>query len=78
MLIIAQLPGVNATPYYLPTVVSQSIRLGKKTARLPKAVNLIRYVSLSYLGMRLIDNGGRRAMLIGTSGAASAIFCLCL
>ncbi|KAL2840919.1 hypothetical protein BJX68DRAFT_271384 [Aspergillus pseudodeflectus] len=76
--IIAQLPGVNATPYYIPTVVSQSVGLGKKPARLLAAANFVHYISLSYLGMRLIDNWGRRAMLIRRSGSCVCYFLLML
>ncbi|KAL3439989.1 hypothetical protein BJX65DRAFT_300766 [Aspergillus insuetus] len=77
--IIVQLSGVNATSYYLPTVLSQSVGLGEKLSRLLTAVNSVHYIFFSYLGMMLIDKWGRRgAMLIGTSGCSVCYFLLML
>lgn len=77
--IIVQLSGVNATSYYLPTVLSQSVGLGEKLSRLLTAVNSVHYIFFSYLGMMLIDKWGRRgAMLIGSSGCSVCYFLLML
>ncbi|KAJ5618227.1 hypothetical protein N7528_006870 [Penicillium herquei] len=64
--VIVQLSGVNATSYYLPTVLVSSVGLKEKLARLLTAANSVQYVFFSYLGMMLIDTWGRRgAMLCG-------------
>lgn len=69
--IIVQLSGVNATSYYLPTVLTASVGLPERLARLLTAVNGIHYTFFSYLGMMLIDKWGRRgAMLFGTIGCS--------
>ncbi|KAH7215292.1 general substrate transporter, partial [Fusarium oxysporum] len=67
--LIVQLSGINATSYYLPTVLIESVGLEEKLARLLTAVNSVHYIFFSYLGMMLIDKWGRRgAMIYGTSG----------
>lgn len=64
--IIVQLSGVNATSYYLPIVLEQSLGMEEKKARLLTAANGIHYTFFSFLGMMLIDKWGRRgAMLFG-------------
>lgn len=64
--VIVQLSGINATSYYLPTVLTSSVGLKEKLARLLTACNSIHYIFFSYLGMMLIDKWGRRgAMLVG-------------
>lgn len=69
--IIVQLSGVNATSYYLPTVLTASVGLPDELSRLLTAVNGIHYTFFSFLGMMLIDKWGRRgAMLFGTTGCA--------
>ncbi|KAL4925865.1 uncharacterized protein BDV17DRAFT_294130 [Aspergillus undulatus] len=66
--IIVRLSGVNATSYYLLTVLTSSVGLGEKLSRLLTACNSVHYISFSYLDMMLIDKWGRRgAMLIGSS-----------
>ncbi|KAL5338801.1 hypothetical protein BJX70DRAFT_398360 [Aspergillus crustosus] len=60
--VIVQLSGVNATSYYLPTVLQESVGLAEKLARLLTAVNSIHYIFFSYLGMMLIDKWGRRVI----------------
>ncbi|KAJ5280289.1 hypothetical protein N7478_005661 [Penicillium angulare] len=77
--IIVQLSGINATSYYLPTVLVNSVGLKEKLARLLTAVNSIHYIFFSYLGMMLIDKWGRRgAMLVGSSGSFVCYFVLML
>ncbi|RAK97956.1 general substrate transporter [Aspergillus ibericus CBS 121593] len=77
--IIVQLSGVNATSYYLPTVLTASVGLPDKLARLLTAVNGIHYTFFSYLGMMLIDKWGRRgAMLFGTIGCACCYLALAI
>ncbi|KAF0324479.1 hypothetical protein GQ607_008183 [Colletotrichum asianum] len=67
--LIVQLSGINATSYYLPTVLIESVGLEEKLARLLTAANSVHYIFFSYLGMMLIDKWGRRgAMIYGTSG----------
>ncbi|WKT49572.1 Sugar/inositol transporter [Fusarium oxysporum f. sp. vasinfectum] len=67
--LIVQLSGINATSYYLPTVLIESVGLEEKLARLLTAVNSVHYIFFSYLGMMLIDKWGRRgAMIYGTTG----------
>ncbi|KAF3761833.1 general substrate transporter [Cryphonectria parasitica EP155] len=76
---IVQLSGINATSYYLPTVLTQSVGLKEKLARLLTAVNSVHYIFFSWLGMMLIDKWGRRgAMLFGTSGCAVCYLVLML
>ncbi|KAJ3529527.1 hypothetical protein NM208_g9719 [Fusarium decemcellulare] len=53
--LIVQLSGINATSYYLPTVLIESVGLEEKLARLLTAVNPVHYIFFSYLGMMLID-----------------------
>lgn len=66
--IIVQLSGINATSYYLPTVLQSSVNLSEVMSRLLTAVNGIPYTVASFVGMMLIDRWGRRgAMLIGRS-----------
>ncbi|KAF4906631.1 Sugar transporter STL1 [Colletotrichum viniferum] len=66
--LIVQLSGINATSYYLPTVLIESVGLEEKLARLLTAANSVHYIFFSYLGMMLIDRWGRRgAMIYGTS-----------
>ncbi|CAG7934091.1 unnamed protein product [Penicillium olsonii] len=77
--VIVQLSGINATSYYLPTVLTSSVGFKEKMARLLTAVNSIHYIFFSYLGMMLIDKWGRRgAMLIGSSGCFVCYFVLML
>lgn len=75
--IIVQLSGINATSYYLPTVLQSSVNLSDKLSRLLTAANGIPYTIASFVGMLLIDKWGRRgAMLIGTTGCAFAYLIL--
>ncbi|OJJ42115.1 hypothetical protein ASPZODRAFT_20761 [Penicilliopsis zonata CBS 506.65] len=77
--IIVQLSGVNATSYYLPTVLTASVGLPDRLARLLTAANGIHYTFFSFLGMMLIDKWGRRgAMLFGTTGCACCYLALTL
>ncbi|KAJ4263421.1 hypothetical protein NW762_006240 [Fusarium torreyae] len=62
--LIVQLSGINATSYYLPTVLIESVGLEEKLARLLTAVNSVHYIFFSYLGMMLIDKWGRRGAMI--------------
>lgn len=66
--IIVQLSGINATSYYLPTVLQSPVNLTEVMSRLLTAVNGIPYTIARFVGMMLIDRWGRRgAMLIGKS-----------
>ncbi|XHG06838.1 hypothetical protein AWENTII_010015 [Aspergillus wentii] len=77
--VIVQLSGINATSYYLPTVLTASVGLPEKRARLLTAVNGIPYTIFSFLGMMMIDRWGRRgAMLFGSSGSACCYLVLAL
>lgn len=64
--IIVQLSGVNATSYYLPIVLKQSLGYSATKARFLTALNGIPYTFFSFLGVLMIDKWGRRgAMLFG-------------
>ncbi|KAF7555927.1 hypothetical protein G7Z17_g1846 [Cylindrodendrum hubeiense] len=70
--IIVQLSGVNATSYYLPIVLKNSLHFSPTRARLLTALNGISYTFFSFAGMLMIDRWGRRgAMLFGTCGSAA-------
>jgi hypothetical protein len=64
--IIIQLSGVNATSYYLPIVLKESLGYSAIKARFSTTLNGISYTFFSFLGMLMIDRWGRRgAMLFG-------------
>ncbi|KAH8655359.1 general substrate transporter [Xylariales sp. PMI_506] len=75
--IIVQLSGVNATSYYLPIVLKESLGYSATKARLLTAINGIPYTFFSFAGMLMIDRWGRRgAMLFGTCGSAACYLVL--
>lgn len=68
-----QLSGINVTSYYLPTVLTTSVGLPSKLARLLAAVNSVSYLLFSFIGIPNVEKWGRRRLMI--FGAAGQSFC---
>ncbi|KAI1843932.1 hypothetical protein JX266_009988 [Neoarthrinium moseri] len=76
-----QFSGVNALGYYLPTLLQQSVGLDQQTSRLMTAVNGTIYLGAAFCCLLLIDNFGRRKMMLygsTTMGSCYLIAALCL
>ncbi|KAF5365805.1 hypothetical protein D9757_012667 [Collybiopsis confluens] len=66
-----QLVGINVTSYYLPLVLQTSVGLSNTTSRLLAACNSVSYLIFGFVGLYLIDIGGRRTlMMAGATGQA--------
>lgn len=66
-----QLSGINVTSYYLPLVLQNSVGLSNRLSRLLAACNAISYLVFSFAGLHLIEQAGRRKLLMwGAAGQA--------
>jgi hypothetical protein len=68
-----QLAGINVTSYYLPTVLTQSVGLSNKMARLLAACNSVSYLLFSTIAIPNVERWGRRWLMMG--GAAGQSVC---
>jgi MFS family permease len=68
-----EMPGINVTSYYLPTVLIQSVGFTNRMARLIAAVNSVSYLLFSTIGIPQVERWGRRKMLM--FAAAGQSFC---
>lgn len=62
-----QFGGINVTSYYLPTVLEQSVHLDASMARLIAAVNSVSYLIFGTLGIPVVENMGRRFLMLFSS-----------
>lgn len=64
-----QFGGINIMSYYMPTVLTKSVGLEEKMARLLSACNAVSYLVFSGIAVLLIERMGRRGlMLLSTFG----------
>ncbi|KAJ5815829.1 Major facilitator superfamily domain general substrate transporter [Penicillium robsamsonii] len=64
-----QFGGINIMSYYMPTVLTKSVGLPEKMARLLSACNAVSYLIFSGVAVLLIERMGRRGlMLLSTLG----------
>jgi hypothetical protein len=64
-----QFGGINIMSYYMPTVLTKSVGLEEKMARLLSACNAVSYLIFSGMAVLLIERMGRRGlMLLSTFG----------
>ncbi len=68
-----QLSGINVTSYYLPTVLTDSVGLPSKLARLLAACNSVSYLIFSFIAVPNVERWGRRRLMI--FGAIGQSFC---
>ncbi|PKS09830.1 hypothetical protein jhhlp_004453 [Lomentospora prolificans] len=76
-----QFSGVNALGYYLPTLLQQSVGYDEQMSRLLTGVNGTIYLFAAFCCLLLIDNFGRRKMMLygsATMGSCYLIASLCL
>lgn len=59
-----QLTGINIICYYLPYVLTQSVRLNGTTARLLAAVNAMTYLGSTFVGLAFVERWGRRRLMM--------------
>lgn len=72
-----QFGGINVTSYYLPTVLEQSVGLDNNTARLLAACNSVSYLVFGTLGIPVVENMGRRfLMLFSSAGQFLCYLCI--
>ena len=64
-----QFGGINIMSYYMPTVLTKSVGLPEKMARLLSACNAVSYLIFAGIAVLLIERMGRRGlMLLSTFG----------
>ncbi|KAI9722501.1 MAG: hypothetical protein M1828_004748 [Chrysothrix sp. TS-e1954] len=68
-----QLGGINVTSYFLPTVLTVSVGLDNNLARLLAACNSVSYLIFGSLAIPVVENGGRRFLMI--FGACGQFVC---
>ncbi|SPO06744.1 uncharacterized protein DNG_09438 [Cephalotrichum gorgonifer] len=76
-----QFSGVNALGYYLPTLLQQSLGYNEQKSRLLTGVNGTIYLFSAFCCLLLIDNFGRRKMMMygaSTMGSCYLIASMCL
>ncbi|KAL2106732.1 hypothetical protein VUR80DRAFT_6303 [Thermomyces stellatus] len=76
-----QFSGVNALGYYLPTLLQQSVGYDEQMSRLLTGVNGTIYLGAAFCCLLLIDNFGRRKMMLygaSTMGSCYLIAAICL
>ena len=72
-----QFGGINVTSYYLPTVLTESVGLEEKLARLLAACNSVSYLFFGSLGIPVVEKMGRRfLMLFSSAGQFLCYFCI--
>ncbi|KAJ5861862.1 uncharacterized protein N7529_009172 [Penicillium soppii] len=59
-----QFGGINIMSYYMPTVLTNSVGLPEKMARLLSACNAVSYLVFSGIAVLLVERMGRRGLMI--------------
>lgn len=59
-----QLTGINIICYYLPYVLTESVRLNGSMARLLAAVNAMTYLGSTFIGLAFVERWGRRRLMM--------------
>ncbi|KAJ5367764.1 hypothetical protein N7541_001705 [Penicillium brevicompactum] len=69
-----QFGGINIMSYYMPTVLTNSVGLPEKMARLLSACNAVSYLIFSGLAVLLVERMGRRGLMILSTFAQFVCF----
>lgn len=59
-----QFTGINIICYYLPYVLTESVRLNGSMARLLAAVNAMTYLGSTFIGLAFVERWGRRRLMM--------------
>lgn len=69
-----QFGGINIMSYYMPTVLTKSVGLEEKMARLLSACNAVSYLVFSGIAVLLIERMGRRGLMLLSTFAQFVCF----
>ncbi|KAJ5793447.1 Major facilitator superfamily domain general substrate transporter [Penicillium paradoxum] len=69
-----QFGGINIMAYYMPTVLTKSVGLDEKMARLLTACNAVSYLVFSSMAVLLIERMGRRGLMLLSTFAQFVCF----
>ncbi|KAJ5293623.1 Major facilitator superfamily domain general substrate transporter [Penicillium antarcticum] len=66
--------GINVMSYYMPTVLTNSVGLPEKMARLLSACNAVSYLIFSGLAILFVERMGRRVLMLSSTVAQFVCF----
>jgi hypothetical protein len=69
-----QFGGINVMSYYMPTVLTNSVGLPEKMARLLSACNAVSYLIFSGLAVLFVERMGRRVLMLSSTVAQFVCF----